>query len=53
MGQLRIALSAGASGFIAGRSIWKEAAVMPRAEARRFLGGEGRRRLEQLLELVA
>ena len=53
VGQLRIALSAGASGFIAGRSIWKEAAVMPRAEARRFLGGEGRRRLEQLLELVA
>jgi sulfofructosephosphate aldolase len=53
MGQLRIALAAGASGFIAGRSIWKEAAVMPRAEARDFLGGESRRRLEQLLELVA
>ena len=53
MGKLRIALSAGASGFIAGRWIWKEAAVMPRAEARDFLAGESRRRLEQLLELVA
>jgi sulfofructosephosphate aldolase len=53
IGQLRIALAAGASGFIAGRSIWKEAAVMPRAEARDFLAGESRRRLEQLLELVA
>jgi sulfofructosephosphate aldolase len=53
MGQLRVALSGGASGFIAGRSIWKEAAVMPRADAREFLGGESRRRLEQLLELVA
>ncbi len=53
MGQLRSALSGGASGFIAGRSIWKEAAVLPRPAAREFLGGESRRRLEQLLELVA
>jgi len=53
VGQLRIALAAGASGFIAGRSIWKEAAVLPRAQARDFLRGESRRRLERLLELVA
>jgi sulfofructosephosphate aldolase len=53
IGQLRIALDAGASGFIAGRSIWKEAAVLPRDEARAFLRGESLRRLEQLLELVA
>jgi sulfofructosephosphate aldolase len=53
VGQLRIALSTGAAGFIAGRSIWKEAALLPRAEARDFLRGESLRRLEQLLELVA
>jgi tagatose-1,6-bisphosphate aldolase len=52
LGQLRIALAAGASGFIAGRSIWKEAAVMPRPQSGQFLRGESRRRLEQLLELV-
>jgi tagatose 1,6-diphosphate aldolase len=50
--QLRVALAAGASGFIAGRSIWKESAAMD-AEARRaFLAGEGRRRLGELLALV-
>ncbi|MDX6551366.1 MAG: sulfofructosephosphate aldolase [Gaiellales bacterium] len=53
LGQLEVALAAGASGFIAGRSIWKEAALRPRAHAHTFLRGEGRRRLEQLLELVA
>ncbi len=52
MGQLRIALDAGASGFIAGRSIWKEAALLPRDEARAFLRGPSLKRLEQLLELV-
>jgi sulfofructosephosphate aldolase len=50
--QLREALAAGADGFIAGRSIWKESVTMD-AEARRaFLGGEARRRLEELLALV-
>jgi sulfofructosephosphate aldolase len=53
LGQLEVALAAGASGFIAGRSIWKEAALRPRARAHAFLRGEGRRRLEQLLQLVA
>jgi sulfofructosephosphate aldolase len=53
LGQLEVALAAGASGFIAGRSIWKEAALRPRAHAHAFLRSEGRRRLEQLLELVA
>jgi len=53
LSQLEVALAAGASGFIAGRSIWKEAALQPRAHAHAFLRSEGRRRLEQLLELVA
>ena len=53
LSQLEVALAAGASGFIAGRSIWKEAALRPRAHAHAFLRSEGRRRLEQLLELVA
>lgn len=52
-GQLRTALAGGAAGFIAGRSIWKDAVTMD-AEARRsFLGGEARRRLEELLAVVA
>jgi sulfofructosephosphate aldolase len=50
--QLRAALSGGASGFIAGRSVWKEAVAMPPDERRAFLGGEARRRLAQLLDIV-
>jgi tagatose 1,6-diphosphate aldolase len=50
--QLRDALAGGASGFIAGRSNWKESVVMD-AEARHaFLAGEARRRLSELLALV-
>ena len=52
VGQLRAALSGGASGFIAGRSVWKEAVAMPPYERRAFLGGEARRRLAQLLDIV-
>jgi sulfofructosephosphate aldolase len=52
VGQLREARAGGASGFIAGRSIWKEAVAMERAERRAFLGGEARRRLEELLAVV-
>jgi sulfofructosephosphate aldolase len=51
--QLRAALSAGASGFIAGRSIWKEAMTLTGEERHRFLDGEARRRLEELLALAA
>ena len=50
--QLRAARAAGASGFIAGRSIWKDAVGMAPAQRDSFLAGEARRRLEELLELV-
>jgi sulfofructosephosphate aldolase len=50
--QLREALAGGASGFIAGRSIWKESVTMDPAARRAFLGGEARRRLAELLALV-
>jgi len=52
LGRLRAARAGGASGFISGRSIWKEAVGMAPAQRDAFLAGEGRRRLEQLLELV-
>jgi sulfofructosephosphate aldolase len=52
VGQLRTARAAGASGFIAGRSIWKEAVGLPAADRDAFLTGEGRRRLEELLEVL-
>ena len=51
-GQLRAARAGGASGFIAGRSIWKDAVGLPAAERDAFLGGEARRRLEELLNLL-
>jgi sulfofructosephosphate aldolase len=49
---LREALAGGASGFIAGRSLWKEAALLEPPERRAFLLGEGRRRLAGLLALL-
>ena len=52
VGQLRAALAGGASGFIAGRSVWKEGGAMDRAARKKFLHGEARRRLEQLLAVV-
>jgi len=51
-GQLRIALAAGAAGFIAGRSIWKESVAMDAEGRQAFLHGEARRRLDELLEMV-
>jgi sulfofructosephosphate aldolase len=50
--QLRTALDNGASGFIAGRSIWKESVAMDVEERRAFLAGEARRRLAELLAMV-
>ena len=50
--QLRAALAAGAAGFIAGRSIWKESVAMRGEERRAFLGGKARRRLDQLLAIA-
>jgi sulfofructosephosphate aldolase len=49
---LREALAGGALGFIAGRSLWKEAALLPPPERRAFLPGQGRRRLAGLNALL-
>ncbi len=51
-GNLRAARAGGASGFISGRSIWKEAVGLAPAQRDAFLAGEGRRRLEELVELL-
>jgi tagatose 1,6-diphosphate aldolase len=51
-GQLRDAMDGGAEGFIAGRSLWKEAVGLPSDERRRFLDGVGRSRLHQMLGIV-
>jgi sulfofructosephosphate aldolase len=51
-GQLRDAMDGGAAGFIAGRSLWKEAVGLEGAERRAFLEGTGRRRLEEMLALL-
>jgi tagatose 1,6-diphosphate aldolase len=50
--QLRASMDGGAEGFIAGRSLWKEAVGRPAAERRRFLDGVARRRMEDLLAIV-
>lgn len=50
--QLRAAMAGGAEGFIAGRSLWKEAVGRPAPERRHFLDGVARNRLEELLGIV-
>jgi sulfofructosephosphate aldolase len=50
--QLGASMRGGAAGFIAGRSLWKESAVMPPEERRAFLDGTVRRRFEQLLAVL-
>jgi tagatose 1,6-diphosphate aldolase len=50
--QLRASMDGGADGFIAGRSLWKEAVGRPPAERRAFLDGVARRRMEDLLAIV-
>ena len=42
----------GASGFIAGRAVWKDAVGMAPEERRRFLADEGRRRLDGCLDAI-
>lgn len=42
----------GASGFIAGRSIWKEAVGMDIPTRQKFLSDEGRRRLDALVAVI-
>ena len=51
--QAQVACECGASGFLAGRAIWKEAAAMTAAERAAFLKDTGCVRLRQLLEIAA
>jgi len=46
LGNLRVAMDGGASGFIAGRAIWKDAMGLDGQERAAFLGDVARRRLD-------
>jgi tagatose-1,6-bisphosphate aldolase len=50
--QVEVACSAGASGVLAGRSVWAEAATLPAGSRARFLETTGRDRLRGLVDLV-
>jgi tagatose 1,6-diphosphate aldolase len=50
--QTRIACAAGASGFLAGRAIWKEAVTMPAVQRAEFLSGTASTRLQELSEIA-
>jgi tagatose 1,6-diphosphate aldolase/sulfofructosephosphate aldolase len=50
--RVRVALDAGARGFIAGRAIWGEAVTMPPPERRAFLAEVARPRLAALVQLL-
>ncbi len=51
--QVQVACDCGASGFLAGRAIWKEAAAMSPGERAEFLENTARGRLRQLLAIAA
>lgn len=51
--QAQIACECGASGFLAGRAIWKEAAAMGPGERQTFLQGTASARLRELLAIAA
>jgi len=51
--QAQVACECGASGFLAGRAIWKEAAAMSPPERADFLRGAARPRLRQLMDIAA
>jgi tagatose 1,6-diphosphate aldolase len=51
-GQLAASVAGGACGFIAGRSLWKEAVGMDGAERRAFLDGVVRGRFAELVALL-
>ena len=51
--QAQVACERGASGFLAGRAIWKEAAAMSEAARADFLENTARDRLRQLLDIAA
>ncbi len=50
--QVAVACHAGASGVLAGRSVWAPAATLPPGERDAWLATEGRMRLERLARLV-
>ncbi len=50
--QAQVACGAGASGFLAGRAIWKEAAAMSTNDRAAFLRDVARDRLQQLLAIA-
>lgn len=49
--QVHIACETGASGFLAGRAIWKEAATMSPDQRKTFMAGTATERLRQLLDI--
>jgi tagatose 1,6-diphosphate aldolase len=49
--QVHVACEQGASGFLAGRSIWKEAVTMSPADRETFLAGTATNRLKKLLDI--
>lgn len=51
--QVAIACESGASGFLAGRAIWKESATMSPADRADFLKGTATERLNELLDIAA
>lgn len=53
VGQVEIACESGASGFLAGRAIWKEGATMPPDDRAEFLQGTATDRLKKLLGIAS
>ncbi len=51
--QVRVACEAGASGFLAGRAIWKEAVVMSPAERQHFLATTAVERLRRITDIAS
>jgi tagatose-1,6-bisphosphate aldolase len=50
--QVEVACAAGASGVVAGRSVWAEAATLPAEQRAAFLATTARERLRRLVDLV-
>ena len=50
--QVRLACLGGASGFLAGRAVWKQAIPLPADERRRFLNTEGVANLSGLMDIA-
>jgi len=50
--QLKVACQAGASGFVAGRAIWKEAASLGKEERKSFLINTAAKRTDELAAIV-